>query len=130
MPTRAELTAAQLSDLFEAFNRHDIDAVMAYFSDDCVFNAAGGEEACGTRFEGVEAVGRAFSNVWTTMPDAHWAHHGHFVHGDRAVSEWIFSGTGKDGGRIEAEGADLFRLRAGKIVFKQAFRKQRPLLKV
>jgi taurine dehydrogenase small subunit len=31
--------------------------------------------------------------------------------------------------RIEAQGADLFTLRDGKIVFKQAFRKNRPMQK-
>jgi taurine dehydrogenase small subunit len=47
------------------------------------------------------------------------------VHGDRAVSEWTFSGTAADGSRTEAEGADLFTLRDGLIVVKQALRKQR-----
>ena len=63
------------------------------------------------------------------MADAHWDHHSHFVHGDRAVSEWVFSGTNADGTRVETQGADLFTLRDGKIVAKQAFRKDRPLQK-
>ena len=63
------------------------------------------------------------------MKDAHWDHRGHFVAGDRAVSEWTFSGTGADGMRIEAEGADLFTLRDGQIVVKQALRKSRPMFK-
>lgn len=129
MPTKAGLTAQDLSDLFNAFNRHDADAVMSYFADDCVFNSVGGQEIFGTRFEGPEAIRNAFSGVWAAMANAHWDHHSHFVHGDRAVSEWIFSGTNSDGSRVEAEGADLFRLRGGKIVLKQAFRKNRPLLK-
>ena len=33
-----------------------------------------------------------------------------------------------DGSRVEAQGADLFTLRDGKIIVKQALRKQRPLL--
>lgn len=127
--TKTPRTAADLSDLFEAFNRHDVDSVMAHFAEDCVFNAVGGPEAYGTRFEGKEAIAAAFAGVWETMPDARWGDHKHFVHGDRAVSEWTFSGTGKDGTRIEAEGCDLFTLREGKIVFKQAFRKNRPPLK-
>jgi ketosteroid isomerase-like protein len=128
MSTNAEFTAQDLSDLFDAFNRHDVDAVMSYFGADCVFNAVGGPEVYGTRFDTPEAIGKAFSGVWGAMADAHWAHHGHFVHGDRAVSEWTFSGTNKDGSRVEAEGCDLFTLRDGKIVRKQAFRKNRPLL--
>ncbi len=46
---------------------------------------------------------------------------------DRAVSEWTFSCTSADGTHVEAQGADLFMLRDGKIVVKQAFRKERPL---
>lgn len=38
------------------------------------------------------------------------------------------SGTNAEGSRVEAEGADLFTLRDGKIIVKQAFRKRRPLL--
>ena len=122
------LTAQDLADTFDAFNRHDIDGVMKAFADDCVFYTVGGSEVFGTKVEGAAAIRDAFSGVWATMKDAHWAHHGHFVHGDRAVSEWTFSGTQADGSRIEAEGADLFTLRDGKITVKQALRKQRPVI--
>ncbi len=122
------LTADGLARLFDAFNRHDIDGVMHFFAANCVFNGVAGPEVYGTRFEGTEAIAAAFSGVWKSMPDAHWAHHGHFVHGDRAVSEWTFTGTNVDGSRVEAEGCDLFTLDDGKIVRKQAFRKNRPLI--
>jgi ketosteroid isomerase-like protein len=125
---KPQLSAADLAALFDAFNRHDIEAVMSFFAPDCVFNAIGGPEVYGTRFEGREAIAAAFSGVWGAMKDAHWDHQGHFIHGDRAVSEWTFSGTNADGSRVEAEGCDLFTLRDGKIVRKQAFRKNRPLL--
>ena len=122
------INESDLSDLFDAFNRHDVDAIMTYFAEDCVFDAVAGAEVYGTRFIGTEAIARAFSGVWAAMPDAHWDHHSHLVHGNRAVSEWIFTGTNEDGSRIEAQGADLFRLHDGRIIHKQAFRKNRPLL--
>jgi len=31
------LTADLLKDFLEAFNRHDLDAIMGYFADGCVF---------------------------------------------------------------------------------------------
>ena len=123
------LTAQELSDTFDAFNRHDIDGVMTHFAEDCVFYTVGGNEAYGTKIEGAEAIAKAFSSVWEGMPDAHWDHHSHFVSGDRAVSEWTFSGTDANGMRTEAQGADLFTLRDGKIVVKQALRKARPPFK-
>ena len=101
---------------------------MRFFAEDCVFNAVGGPEVYGTRIEGAKAIAEAFSGVWKSMPDAEWGKHSHFVAGDRGVSEWTFSGTAADGSRIEAEGCDLFTFRDGKIVRKQAFRKNRPVL--
>ncbi|MGB0507902.1 MAG: nuclear transport factor 2 family protein [Pikeienuella sp.] len=123
------LTAADLAATFDAFNAHDVDTVMTHFADDCVFYAVGGPEVYGAKIEGAEAIANAFSGVWAGMKDAHWAHHGHFVAGDRAVSEWTFSGTAENGDRVEAEGADLFTLRDGMIVVKQALRKNRPVIK-
>lgn len=123
------LTAQDLSDTFDAFNRHDVDGVMKCFADDCVFYTVGGDEAYGAKIEGAEAIAKAFSAVWAGMKDAHWDHHSHFVCGDRAVSEWTFSGTDANGMRVEAQGADLFTLRDGKIIVKQALRKSRPPFK-
>lgn len=122
------LTATDLKSLFDAFNRHDIDGVMHFFAEDCIFNAVGGPEIYGARFTGHQAIADAFSGVWKVMPDAEWSNHSHFADGDRGVSEWIFSGTAADGSRIEAEGCDLFTFRDCKIVRKQAFRKNRPVL--
>lgn len=122
------LSATDLKTLFDAFNRHDIDGVMQFFAEDCVFNAVGGPDVHGNRIEGARAIADAFSGVWTAMPDAEWAGHSHFTAGDRGVSEWTFRGTAADGSRIEAEGCDLFTFANGKIVRKQAFRKNRPVL--
>lgn len=124
------VTADQLKDTFDAFNRHDIDGIMTHFADDCVFYTVAGDNEYGNKVEGAEAIAAAFSAVWAGMADAEWAEHSHFVCGDRGVSEWTFRGTDKDGNRIEAQGADLFTFRDGKIIVKQALRKQRPVLKV
>lgn len=128
--TNPGLTANDFSELFDAFNRHDIKGVMQYFAEDSVFYTVGGPDVFGKKFEGLEDISKAFQGVWQAMPDARWDHHSHFVHDNvRAVSEWTFTGTYGDGTRIEAQGADLFTLRDGKIVVKQAFRKDRPLQK-
>lgn len=86
-----QLTEKHFSDLFDAFNRHDIDAIMAFFADDCVFYTIGGEEVYGTRLEGKDAIAKAFSGVWAVMPDVKWDGHRHFVSGDRAVSNGPFA---------------------------------------
>lgn len=115
-----------LERLFAAFNRHDADAVMACFDPAIVFDAAGGGEAVGKRITGHDAVRQAFVMTWTTMPDVAWQVRRHAVFEDRAVSEWLFTATTPQGGRIEAEGVDLFGFAGELIISKSAFRKERP----
>ncbi|CAG1016486.1 taurine dehydrogenase small subunit [Burkholderiaceae bacterium] len=124
----AEVTIEALQAFADAWNRHDIDALMSFMSDDCLFEASGGPEICGTRYAGREAVRAGFAEVWATFPDAHWADARHFVHGDRGVSEWTFTGTRADGTRVEVHGCDLFSFRDGKIALKNSYRKNRPPL--
>ncbi|MEW5709250.1 MAG: nuclear transport factor 2 family protein [Pseudomonadota bacterium] len=123
------VTTETLQAFAEAWNRHDIDALMTFMTDDCVFETASGPDACGTRYEGREAVRAAFAQVWALFPDARWRNGRHFVCGDRGVSEWTFTGTQADGTRIEVNGVDLFTFRDGKIAVKNAFRKDRPPVK-
>lgn len=122
------LTVADLQAFADAFNRHDADALMRFMTDDCVFQASAGPDACGQRHEGQEAVRAAFSAVWKDFPDAHWRSPRHLVCGDRGVSEWTFTGTRADGTRVEVDGCDLFSFRDGRIAVKNSFRKNRPAL--
>ena len=122
----SEVTVAMLDAFADAWNRHDTDALMLFMSDDCVFESSAGPDACGTRYAGRDAVKAGFAEVWGTFPDAHWGHAQHFVHGDRGVSEWIFTGTRTDGTRVEVHGCDLFTFRGNKIAIKNSYRKNRP----
>jgi len=122
----AVVTTEVLQAFADAWNRHDVDALMSYMSDDCVFEASAGPDICGARHVGREAVRAGFAEVWATFPDAHWGNARHFVHGDRGVSEWTFTGTRLDGTRVEVHGCDLFTFRDGKIVLKNSYRKNRP----
>lgn len=124
--TEAERHAA-LDSLFEAFNRHDADGVMACFTPDVVFDTAAGPEAHGCRLTSQDAVRAAFVAVWTDMPDVAWAVTRHTLAGERATSEWLFTGTRADGGRVAVEGVDLFVFEGRLIARKSAFRKDRPV---
>ena len=117
-----------LQDLFAAFNRHDLEGVLACMTEDCVFEGAAGPEAYGARFVGHDAVGAAFEGVWQTFPDVQWANDKHFAANGLGVSQWTLVGTREDGARIEADGVDLFTFRDGKVATKKAFRKDRPLI--
>jgi steroid delta-isomerase-like uncharacterized protein len=108
----------------EAWNNHDIDALMAYMTNDCIFEAASGEEEWGTRYQGADEVRKRFQAVWKDIPDAHWSRDRHFISGDSGLSEWVFTGTTNDGKNIEMQGCDVFTFRAGKIYKKSTYLKR------
>lgn len=122
----ADADTVTLLDRFAAaWNAHDVDGLMACMAPDCVFEAAAGPEVTGTRHVGTAAVRAAYAAVFTTYPDGRWNEPRHVVAGDRAVTEWRFTGTTRDGVRVEVNGCDLFTLRGGRIAVKNSFRKQR-----
>jgi len=111
----------------DAWNSHDLDRLMGLFADDCVFEASGGSEFCGSRFVGRAQVRAAFGDVLEAMPDAHWGDGRHFVLSDGyGVSEWRLTGTLAGGARIDVLGCDFLSVRDDEIVQKSSFRKQRP----
>ncbi len=114
-----------LDDFAAAWNRHDVDGLMACMTSDCVFEAAAGSDVAGSRHVGPAAVRTAYAAVFTTYADARWNHPRHFVAGDRAVSEWTFTGTTAAGAKVEVNGCDIFTLKGGKIAVKNSYRKQR-----
>jgi len=124
----APVTAATLAAFADAWNRHDVDALMSFMSEDCVFETVGGLERWGSRHVGRDAVRAAFAAAWQNFPDAQWRDGKHWVAGDRGVSESTFTGTAADGSRVEADMVDVFTFKNGKIQVKNAFRKQRPAL--
>lgn len=123
-----EITTEVLQAFAEAWNRHDVDALMSFMTEDCVFEASAGSDVCGTRYVGRESVRAAFAEVWATFPDAQWSNARHLVCAERGVSEWTFTGTRADGTRVEVHGCDLFTFRGGKILVKNSYRKSRPAL--
>lgn len=126
----AEVTVEFLQAFADAWNDHDVDALMSFMTEDCVFEASAGPELYGARYIGPSAVRTSFSEVWATYPDAHWGNARHFVQGTRGVSEWTFTGTRADGTRVEVQGCDLFTFRGGRIALKNSYRKNRPPLSI
>jgi steroid delta-isomerase-like uncharacterized protein len=109
----------------DGWNRHDLDALMTFMADDCVFEGATGPEVCGTRYEGREPVRAAFARIFVAIPDLRFDDARHFVAGDRGVSEWLFRGTTAEGKKVGVNGCDLFTFRNGKIAVKSSYLKTR-----
>ena len=120
-----EVTKDFLQSFADAFNAHDIKAIMSQMTDDCVFEASAGPDFDGEKFTGQEQVKKAFENVFAMFPDAHWGNPRHFILGNRGFSEWIFTGTKSDGTKVEVTGCDLFTFKNGKIEIKNSYRKNR-----
>jgi ketosteroid isomerase-like protein len=115
-----------LREVLDAFNRHDLDAVMAAFADDCVLEAPRGPEPWGRRFVGKDEVRRGLAQRFEGLPDVHYGDDDHFVSGERGLSEWTLSGTTADGERVEVRGCDVWTFGPdGAIVRKDSFWKIR-----
>ncbi len=119
------VTIKDLEAFGDGWNRHDVDFLMTFMSDNCVFETTSGPERCGKRFTGRDQVREAFAGVFKRFPDAHFGEARHFVAGDRGVSEWIFTGTTADGKKLDVDGCDVFTFDKGKIALKSSFFKNR-----
>ena len=120
------MTTADLAVFFEkGWNAHDVDALMTFMTDDCVFESASGTAACGTRHEGRERVREAFAHLFATIPDVRFDDIRHVVAGNRGFSEWLFRGTTTDGKKLEVNGCDVFQFEGSKIRVKSSFLKSR-----
>lgn len=116
-----EVTFEILKGFLEAFNRHDLDAIMDYFHDDCVFYMPRGKGPRGDRYVGKEEVRAGLSTRFEGIPDVHYGEDTHWVCGNFGVSEWTLTGTRVSGERIEVRGTDLLEFRDGKITRKDSF---------
>jgi ketosteroid isomerase-like protein len=112
---------SRLQAITDAFNRHDLDAIMAFFADDAVFESPRGPDPHGRRFEGKAAVREGLAARFSGIPDVHYGNDDHFVAGDRGASEWTLTGTTSDGVRLEVRGCDLWTFRDGLVVKKDSF---------
>ena len=110
-----------LDKMVDGFNAHDLDAIMALFVDDCVFESTRGPDPWGRRFEGRAAVREGLGARFTTIPDVRYDDARHFVSSDRGASEWTLTGTMVDGRKVEVRGCDLWTFRSDEIVVKDSY---------
>lgn len=115
------VTSDVLKGFLDAFNRHDLDAIMSYFADDCVFYMPRGARPRGDRFTGKDQVRAGLQTRFEGIPDVHYGQDRHWVCGDFGVSEWTLTGTTVAGQAIEVRGVDLLEFAGGKITRKDSF---------
>jgi len=117
------VTVDTLKQILAAFNRHDLDAIMEFFSDDCSFDFPRGKEPWGQRFIGKAQVREALAGRFKGIPDVHYGEDSHWISADSTmgVSEWTLTGTTTSGVRLKVRGCDLWEFRDGKITRKNSF---------
>jgi len=103
----------------EAFNRHDVDAVMAAMTDDCVFENTS-PFPDGTRHKGQVAVRKYWETFFRNSPTARFESEEIFAAGDRCVVLWVYRKI-KDEKPWHLRGVDVFRVRGGKVCEKFSY---------
>jgi len=115
------VSADMLKAFLDAFNRHDLGEIMTFFGDHPVFDFPRGQHAWGSRAEGREEVRRLLATRFEGIPNVHYGDDRHFVCGSRGVSEWLLTGTTRDGQEVQVRGCDLFEFDGGKITRKDSY---------
>ncbi len=103
----------------DAFNRHDVDAVMAAMTDDCVFDSTR-PSPDGERHVGQEAVRAFWQAFFERSPHARFETEEIFAAGDRCVVRWIYRWR-RDGQEGHVRGVDIVKVREGKVAEKLSY---------
>jgi len=110
-----------LLELTAGFNAHDLDRIMEHFAEDASLDMPRGSKPWGTRFTGKEAVRKGLAMRFDTTPDVHYGEGRHWVSGRLGVSEWLLTGTTREGRKVEVRGCDHYEFRGGKVIRKDSY---------
>jgi ketosteroid isomerase-like protein len=107
--------------ILDAFNVHDLDAIMEFFADDCSIDMPRGPDPWGQRFVGKAGVREALASRFNGLPDVHYGDDRHWISGNMLVSEWLLTGTTPAGVKVKVRGCDHYEFRNGKVIRKDAY---------
>jgi ketosteroid isomerase-like protein len=110
-----------LLELAAAFNAHDLDRIMSHFSEGSSLDMPRGSKPWGTRFTGKDAVRTGLAIRFETTPDVHYGEDRHWVSGSMGVTEWLLTGTTRDGRLIQVRGCDHYEFCDGKVIRKDSY---------
>lgn len=103
-----------------AFNRHDLDGIMALMTEDCVFESTS-PAPDGGRFQGQPEVRAVWQGLFAGSPQARFETEEIFAAGDRCVVRWDYHWVGANGQPGHIRGVDLFRVQDGKVAEKLSY---------
>ena len=116
----AILVAVDEQELIEryndAWNAHDVDAIVALHAPGMVFE----NHTAGERVEGDE-VGPHIAQIFESWPDLTFRGRRLYAREGLVVSEWTAIATASDGRRLEWDGVDVFPFENGLIARKDVY---------
>ena len=115
------ITLETLKQFLKAFDRHDLDAIMEFFAEDCSMDLPRGPHPWGQRMVGKEQIREGCAGRFAGFPDAHYGNDRHWVSGNMGFSEWTLTGTTPSGKSVEVRGTDHVEFREGKIIRKDSY---------
>jgi ketosteroid isomerase-like protein len=120
------MTPERLLAFFDAWNAHDVEAIVGCFTPDGAYHASIGPDDEGTTFTGFAELRRGVAAFLRTYGDVRYTD---LVVGmcgsDRAFASWTFHGTSPAGQPVTYRGVDLFVFEGDRIALKDAYRKER-----
>jgi len=78
-----------MSDYIAAMNAHDVEKLLSFFADDCVYECT----PLGKVNRGKKELKDFFSSMFVDFPDFKLEMKPGFNTGDRGAGEWVMSGT-------------------------------------
>ena len=94
----------------EAFNRHDVAAMMQFISDDCIFED-NGPAPDGAVYSGKAEVAQYWQNFFGALPQVHFEIEEIFGFSERCIMRWRCNWVDKEDKTVHIRGVDLFRVR-------------------
>ena len=114
-----EQTLATVTRFNDAFNRHDVAAIMELMTEDCVFDSTR-PAPDGERLQGQEAVRAFWVAMFQRSPQARFETEEVVGLGERCAVRWVYHWI-RDGQPGHVRGIDLFRVRGGKVAEKLSY---------
>jgi ketosteroid isomerase-like protein len=102
-----------------AFNLHDVDAIMALMTEDCIFDDTR-PAPDGTEYRGAEAVRARWTAFFERSPHARFETEALIALGEYCVARWTYHWV-RDGQAGYVRGVDVLRVREGRVSEKRSY---------